>query len=204
MDPEPRAFGGEATTIDTTTTDVDGRFTFTELPVPATVGWVVVVDACGDPSTWVPTGTPLPGEQVGGRGAGDVSEAIAWLVPRSTREAIDIALEASGSRSFIGDEGGLIGHSLAANGSPHNDSWVRGPNATQLWYARSTGEFVLYENTDAATGALYVAPDAEDIYGVWVTRVSGEQFQPLMGGGLPGVLLVWDFISWIPRSAAAL
>ncbi len=204
VDPEPRAFGDDALTLASTTADAAGLFTFSDLPVPPSIGWVVVVDACGDTTTWVPTGTPLPGEQVGGRGAGDTVDVDAWLVSTSTRDAIDDGLSASGSRSFLGEGGGLIGHSLAADGTPHHESWVRGPNATQLWYARADGSYVLYENTDEATGGLYVAPDAEDVYGVWVTRVAGEQFQPLMAGGLPGVLLVWDFYSWTPRTAAGL
>jgi hypothetical protein len=97
----------------------------------------------------------------------------------------------------------MIGHTLTAEGAPHDESWVRGPNATQLWYARDSGSYELYANTDAATGARYVAPDAEDVYGVWVTRVAAEQFEPLMAGGLPGVLLVWDFVSWIPRTESS-
>ena len=203
VDPEPRAFGGEARTLASTTTNADGQFTFTELPIPPSVGWVVVADPCGEGSDWVATGTPLPGETVGGRGPGDRIDATIWLVPRSTRDAIDAGLEASGSSSFIGEGGGMIGHCLAADGRPHDTSWVRGPRATQMWYPRTSGDFLLYESTEAASGALYVAPDAEDVYGVFVTRVAGEQFEPLMAGGLPGVLLVWDFISWIPRTNAA-
>ncbi len=203
VDPEPRALGGEAQTLLSTTTDSSGRFAFSDLPVPASVGWVLVVDACGDSTTYVPTGTILPGEAVGGRGAADSLSVTAWLVPTELRDTIDAALEASGSTSFIGAEGGMIGHSLTADGAPHDESWVRGPNATQLWYARESGLYELYENTDAATGALWVAPDAEDVYGVWVTRVAAEQFEPLMAGGLPGVLLVWDFVSWIPRTATS-
>lgn len=203
VDPEPRAFGGTADTIATTTTSA-GTFSFADLPLPHTVGWVVVVDACGDTDTWIPTGTILPGEAVSGRGPSDTIAVEAWLVRRTTRDDIDAGLEASGSASVIGEDGGMMGHSLAEDGSPHHESWVRGPNATQLWYARASGAWALYENTDQAAGALWVAPDAEDIYGVWVTRVGGGQFEPLMAGGLPGVLLVWDFVSWTPRSLEAL
>ena len=204
FDPEPRALGGSATSIAATTTGTDGRFTFADLPVPATVGWVLVVDDCGDTRTWVPTGTVLPGEVVGGRGASDTIEVVAWLVPTAVRDRIDAELEASGSGSFIGEGGGMVGHSLTEAGTPHHESWVRGPNATQLWYAQAGSDWALYEKTDAAAGALWVAPDAEDVYGVWVARVAEGQFAPLMAGGLPGVLLVWDFVSWTPRTSAAL
>ena len=72
---------------------------------------------------------------------------------------------------------------------------MRGPNATQLWYPQRDGAYTLYDHTDSEAGGIYVAPDAEDIYGVFITRSSGLHFQPLMAGGLPGVVQIWDFVS---------
>ena len=198
LDPEPRAFGGEAEVIESTTTDASGAFAFSNLPVPPTIGWVLVVDACGETDTWVATGTVLPGEVVGGRGAADLVSVTAWLLPTETRDLLDSGLEASGSTGFLAD-GGLVGHSLGASGAPHQNSWVRGPLATQIWYPHESGIYELFDGTEAAEGGLYIAPGAERVYGVWVGRVSGEQFEPLMAGGLPDVVIVHDFVSWIPR-----
>ncbi len=198
VDPEPRAFGGDAEILLSTTTDASGQFSFSDLPVPATIGWVLVVGECTETGTYASTGTILPGELVGGRGAADAVSVTAWLMPTSARDTIDEGLAAAGSTAFLVD-GGLVGHSLAENGAPHQDSWVRGPMSTQLWYPQGSGVYELFDGTEAAAGALYVAPAAERVYGVWVTRVSGEQFEPLMAGGLPGVILVHDFVSWTPR-----
>ncbi len=205
MDPSDRALDGEATEVTSTTSTSGGAYTFSALPTPPTVGWVLVVDDCGDTRTWVPTGTLLPGDQVGGRGRSEpLSGVRAWLVSTAERDRIDEGLVESGSGSILGDGGGLIGRSLDSSGAPNNESWVRGPNATQLWYPQSDGTYTLYDNTDEAAGGIYVAPDAEDVFGVFVTRVSGAQFQPLMAGGLPGVIEVWDFVAWEPEVARAL
>jgi len=205
MDPSDRALDGEATTVATATTTSGGSFSFTGLPVPPTVGWILVADDCGDTTTWFPTGTILPGERVGGRGTGEpVTGLTAWLFSTAERDRIDEGLVASGSGSILGDGGGLVGRSLAASGAPNHESWVRGPNATQLWYPQSDGEYTLYDHTDEAAGGIYVAPDAEDVYGVFVTRVGGGQFEPLMAGGLPGVIQIWDFVSWEPEVSGAL
>ena len=198
LDPEPLALGGEAAVIESTTTDASGAFAFSDLPVPPTIGWVLVVDACGETDTWVATGTVVSGEMVGGRGAADSVSVTAWLLPTETRDILDAGLEASGSSALLAD-GGLVGHSLGASGAPHQDSWVRGPLATQIWYPHESGTYELFDGTEAAEGGLYIAPAAERVYGVWVGRVSGEQFEPLMAGGLPGVVIVYDFVSWTPR-----
>ena len=202
VNPEPLAFDEEAETLATTTTDGAGTFSFSDLPIPPSMGWVLVVDACGDTTTYVPTGTILPGELVGGRGAADSVDAVAWLVPTTVRDTLDAGLEAYGSTSFLGEDGGMIGHSLGADGTPHQDSWVRGPNTLQLWYPHESGTYELYDGTESAEGALFIVPDAEYFFGVYVARVAGEQFQPLMAGGMPGVIQVWDFVSWQPRSSS--
>jgi len=205
MDPSDRALDGEATEVASTTTTSGGNYAFTGLPVPPSVGWVLVVDSCGDTATWFPTGTLLPGERVGGRGSAESPSGVrAWLLSTAERDRIDEGLVESGSSSILGDGGGLIGRSLDPSGAPNHESWVRGPNATQLWYPQSDGTYTLYDHTDEAEAGLYVAPDAEDVYGVFVTRAAGAQFPPLMAGGLPGVIEVWDFVAWEPEVTHAL
>ena len=205
MDPSDRALDGEATVVASATTTAGGEFSLTGLPVAPSVGWILVVDDCSDTSTWVPTGTILPGELVGGRGSGDpVTNVNAWLFATADRDRIDSDLVSSGSDSILGDGGGLLGRSLNSAGQPNHESWVRGPNATQLWYPQRDGTYTLYDHTDSEAGGFYVAPDAEDVYGVFVTRVSGLQFRPLMAGGLPGVIQIWDFVSEEPQVAGAL
>ena len=44
---------------------------------------------------------------------------------------------------------------IFATGAPHDESWVRGPNATQLWYPQESGRYELYDNTDATTWLGY-------------------------------------------------
>ncbi len=189
---------GAPTLLTSTTTDSRGTFQLSGLPTPHTLGWVLVVDDCGDTTTYLPTGTPLPGEWVGGRAASDTLTVDASLVPTSTRDQIDAGLRESRSGSFLGDDGGMIGHVVDTDGTRLHESWVRGPNATQLWYARPDGSFVLYENTHEDADSLWVAPDAEDVYGVFVTRVAGKQFRAETLGGFPGVILVWDWVTWSP------
>ena len=44
-------------------------------------------------------------------------------------------------------------------------------------------------------GPSLVVDDYSDVYGVFLTRSAGLHFQPVTAGGLPGVVLVVDFVS---------
>lgn len=194
------SLGGDRTLVASTTTDSSGRFTFTDLPEPSTLGFTLLVASCDTGVDVVTSATSVPGERVGGRGTGDtVADVVAWAVTEAEVARIDAAMAAAGGGGTLTD-GGIVGRVLDSGGSPVAEAWVRGPESTPTWYDQGD-EWEAYVRTTDVGGGRIAVPHSERYFGTWIARAGGLEFPAAQLGGLD-VVEVHDFTEWTPRVAS--
>lgn len=176
----------------------DGTFSIPDVAPATTLGLLLVAEACsGD--DWAPTAAYLPVEAWAGRGPGRPLSGVALPVfSREALGALDDELIENGSTVSLVDEGGIVGAIIDPEWGPVDGGWVRGPDPADdwyaLWYDKGGGAWLSFDGSSSEGGARFAIPGAP--WGAWLCRASATDFPVLLGGGVPGVVIVHDYTPW--------
>lgn len=208
LDPAPLATGGAPIVSPPASIDGAGAFQLRDVPRASALGILLLVDDCDDLAAGLaepparggelaPTATVLPADRWGALGHDDTLDGITVRgLPQSERARLEVEHAEARSR-FNTDDGLLFGRVLDQHFMPVDDGRIRGPYDTQVLYQQSPGVWEPWAQTAAAGDGLFAVP--APAWSSWICFSPAGDYEPVILGAMPGVMVHRDCAPVVPR-----